>query len=359
LNTVVYLIYGSNPKEYQLELTYSVLSLARYKHGPRIVLLTTKANARHDLPVEHIFVEQSEVDHWMGEHRYIHRVKVLALLRALDVFGGKVAYVDTDTYFTAHPDEIFARIGVGRTVMHDYDHPASIGQHKYWAPILEKLPLKWKGYEVTPDSAMNNAGVLGAHISLRPTLDEVIPFIDFLYDDRVFNVEQFVFSQVFLQNSTVSMCADVIRHYWGHERPFIHLRMRSKFTEYTKEAFEKHLQSGFEPFAGYPAKSWQDRVNARARAWLRGAGANYRWANLAYLSALRTAKKDPELADAWASVSLDALKQVENLPSGFAVDFAEFNPAQLHDMPWLRPNTRDLWCRYWTRFQAQQLSANA
>ena len=65
----------------------------------RIALVTDEANRRTDLPVENIVVPPAEFATWTRGGQYQHEAKVHVFMKALDLFKGKVALIDTDTYF--------------------------------------------------------------------------------------------------------------------------------------------------------------------------------------------------------------------------------------------------------------------
>jgi hypothetical protein len=139
LNTIAYLVYGAQ-REYQLELTYSVLSAVHWLAGDgsncRIALITDEANQRPDLPVEHVVFCSDEFSSWTRNGQYKHEAKVHVLLKALDKFKSKVALVDTDTYFNVNPPRLFEQIGPGQSVMHVYE--GLLGDDEYLGPVLER-----------------------------------------------------------------------------------------------------------------------------------------------------------------------------------------------------------------------------
>ena len=121
MNILLYLIYGDK-RVYHLELTYSILSAARFlDENPadtRIVLICDAANRRPDLPVEHLEIDAEQLHRWQLNGAYHHAAKINALHHALDHFKAPVALVDSDTVWHRHPQEVFDRIMPGHCVMH-------------------------------------------------------------------------------------------------------------------------------------------------------------------------------------------------------------------------------------------------
>ena len=155
MKTLLYLMYGNRP-EYHRELTYSILSAVKFigKDSPdiQIALVTTNENRRDDLPIRHLIVDDSEMNRWMLGGKYTHAAKYEALVYAMDEFRGQVAYVDTDTFFIAHPEVLFERIGPGRTLMCDHDR--TLGELGYWSDLLTKTAAPVAGYTVNASSVM-------------------------------------------------------------------------------------------------------------------------------------------------------------------------------------------------------------
>ena len=119
-DTILYLVFG-NKREFQLELTYSVLSTAHFLRSQeiRIALVCNPANRRPDLPVEHLVVSDAELNSWITQYKYAAKAYALGL--GLERYGGSVALLDTDTVFTSNPRDLFRRVGPGRSFMQAED----------------------------------------------------------------------------------------------------------------------------------------------------------------------------------------------------------------------------------------------
>src|SRR5262245_6852660 len=105
INNLVYLVYGPDGKID--ELVYSVLS-AFYKLGSetnnyRIIVYTDDADALGDLPVNIEPITSKLLADWAGPFDFNHRRKIFAIRNALEKFGSRLVYCDTDTYFLNRP----------------------------------------------------------------------------------------------------------------------------------------------------------------------------------------------------------------------------------------------------------------
>jgi hypothetical protein len=347
MKTIAYLLYG-NRREYHLELAYSILSavyfLRKQPADIRIVLITDERTQRTDLPIERLVYTTSDFARWTQNGTYKHEAKLHALLLAMDRFQGSIVLLDTDTYFRAHPINLFERIGPGRALMHAVDDDDIIAKVSYWRPILEAISGPVAGYCINGQSRMLNSGVVGVHYSMRKTLNDVQALIRELYAIHpVFNIEQFAFTTILNKHFELSICPDVVRHYWGYERRFVHAQVGAMFPAFTSEFFESN--AGRLLPVGFPAKSKIDQLWARVKGLYRCQGGNYRFAYLAYRSALSAS--DKLLANAWAHVALDVLTTNSFASPSIEKDFWQMQPERLGSHSWLAPETKQRWEEYW------------
>src|SRR5262245_29116144 len=105
MDSLLYLSYGRGP--HSDELVFSVLSaldmMGRESGSCRIIVYTDEPAAFVDLPVDIEPIGDALLTDWLGPFDYIHRRKILVIRDALQKFGGRLAYCDTDTYFFKHP----------------------------------------------------------------------------------------------------------------------------------------------------------------------------------------------------------------------------------------------------------------
>jgi hypothetical protein len=346
LNTLVYLVYGSKP-EYQLELTYSVLSAvcrsASSNSGLRIALVSDQGNRRSDLPIESVVVPALEFSDWTRGGKYHHEAKVHALAKALDLFGGKVALVDTDTYFRVDPARMFERIGPQRSVMHICE--GLLGNIPYLKPMLDRLGGASLDYEISRETRAFNSGVVGLDVADRQLLNGVLKLLRQLHElYPVFSVEQFAFSVVLGAGTRLADCQELVRHYYGYERGFNHIQIAQLFPRFTADQF-RGLTGNMPQLGGFPKKRPMDLLRARWNSLSRREGPDYRFAYLAYLSARSSAPRSPGNADVWARVAVDALRRNSFLIAHVERDFGSMR--DLDKKSWATSQTKQDWASFW------------
>jgi hypothetical protein len=356
MDTVAYLVYGSDPA-YTLELSYSVLSCARFLHQEpadiQIVLFTNVPYRGRALPLQQFAVTDDQLKTWTLDGTYKHAAKFFALSAALDHYKGSVALVDTDTVFLAHPKQLFARIQKGRSVMHAKDN--LLREEPTYSQILGSIVKSANGYEIGPNRRMNNSGVLGVHIADRRVIDDVLPLIKELHAiDRVDTIEQFAFTAVLEKHTTLTVCPDLVRHYWGYERRFCHAQIQ-EFLRTLEGDLTNYV--GPLPDLGYPSKPALAQIQARLKQLTRGASPEYRFAYLAYKCAL--ASREQPTAEAWADTALDVLMRHESGNAAIESDFKQFSPGALTRQKLLGPATQQRWMDYWATLGTQAASGSA
>jgi hypothetical protein len=220
INNLVYLVYGPDGK--MDELVYSVLS-ALHTLGPetnnyRIIVYTDAADALGDLPVYIEPITNKLLAEWAGPFDFNHRRKILAIRNALEKFGSRLVYCDTDTYFLNHPDKMFSRIRPGHTFMHMCEGHLNNSNGAGLDEYLDKGELRTvtgQHWNITRDTLMFNAGVIGIHQADIGLLDEVLHLTDQIYPRvRIHTVEQFAFSACLNERTELQEAYDVICHYW-------------------------------------------------------------------------------------------------------------------------------------------------
>lgn len=347
--TLLYFVYGNAP-EYQLELGYSVLSAVRLMSDrrPRIVLMTDEAGRRPDLPVEHHIFSAEEFERWTESGRYNHGAKVHAYLAALRHYGGKVAMIDTDTYFHADPMQLFDRVSATASLMHD-DEATLAQQGRQWDDVVAagaQGPIG--GYPITRASRMFNSGVVACHEAMLEPLQAVPDLIKAIMAvGSPFNAEQFAFAQILLRAGDLHGCKDLLRHYWGFERHFLHCQIAALMPERTAAAFDAALRDPGAVVTGSPKFSLPIRIAGKVKGAQRRAGDLYAFAYMAYLGAF--AETRPDYANAWASTVLEII-HVGGFPRELiARDFKRLAKDRLNEASWIADRTRDKWRTYWAR----------
>jgi hypothetical protein len=221
MRTILYLCFGGGG--YPDELIHAVLA-ARHTLGAerdryRIVVYTDDGLPFRDLPVHVETVSRDTLAQWAGPFDHMFRRKAVAIREAMKASQGELLYCDTDTYFLKHPGRVFDRIGPGRSVMHAKEGtPASVRAEDLSAVLTRHTFTTRAGerWQVSPETPILNAGVIGLHETDFPLVDEVIHLIDQIcpHLPAYFGTEQFSFSACLSERTQVSTSDDVIHHYW-------------------------------------------------------------------------------------------------------------------------------------------------
>ncbi|MBR8834056.1 MAG: hypothetical protein DSM106950_08445 [Stigonema ocellatum SAG 48.90 = DSM 106950] len=360
MKVIAYLLYG-NKREYELELLFSIISALRLLKDNSEELIISVISDRQDvvpeLPIDRIIFSQNEFAEWTNNGTYNHRAKICALIKALDHYQAPVILIDTDTYFIDNPAKLFDRVSPQRSVMHAFED--TINDQLYtWQPIIEKLGdgMNRSEFYVSPQSPMFNSGVIGVDLANRWLLEKSLTFVDELYSlSPVFNIEQFALGTVLNKYNDLSLSTDIVEHYWSHERAFIHVQIRRAFKDLTATNLEIYLTDSSPLEIGYPATHWKDKLVSRLLARLKHWNSNYKFAYLAYRSALSCASKDSDYANAWAKVALQILKDLVFMDEkkSFAClpnvqrDFRQFRKDSLKTLAWLDSNLKSSWIEFW------------
>lgn len=370
MKVLVYLLYGDK-QEYQLELAFSMISALRFlkksQDSITISVMTDRpnllSNFGFDLPIDQVMLSQDEIAIWTQAGSYNHRAKIFALLKALDHYQAPVALVDTDTYFISSPAQLFDRISPVQSVMHDFEY--KIGDRPLWRPIVEQIVngLEFEGMTLSPQSPMFNSGVVGIDPANRSLLEQSLRVLDKVYSlSPIFNVEQFALGIVLNQHTNLSLSADIVKHYWGLERDFIHLQSSRLLANSTSADLESLLVNLESLELGCPSKSFKDRTVSRLLALIKRWDDDYRFAHLSYRCALSYAAKDAGYANAWAKVALSAMQssidatlrnpersrlKFAHRLSSMQRDFRKFNPSHIDALRWLEPSVRRDWLEFW------------
>lgn len=180
--------------------------------GPNVTAVQVTADALH---------------RWRGEIDFVHRVKLEVVLHALASAGGRLLYVDGDTYFRVDPRTLFARIAPGRTLMRvsegAFSNRANGIQRKMQAFVRRHaFPVRSGEMVRIPEhTEMWDAGVIGVHAADAPLIRRALELTDAmypLYQKHV--IEQVAVSYVLQTASTVGATGDDVYHYWRYTAEF-------------------------------------------------------------------------------------------------------------------------------------------
>ncbi|MFB9865283.1 hypothetical protein [Rufibacter immobilis] len=157
-----------------------------------------------------------QIQQWRGELDFVHRVKIMVLRDFIQQHEGTVLYLDTDTVITGSLDHIFSLLEDGKSyVMHENEGPISSRKNSIFKKVDTFLRNTSTG--ISPDTPMNNAGVLGFRSSDKQMLDDVLATTDRLYQlyqKHIIEQLAFSFHMNKLAQKPVYTATQEIFHYW-------------------------------------------------------------------------------------------------------------------------------------------------
>ncbi len=348
MKVLLFQIYG-NQRAYHLELTYSILSAARFlKQDPagiRLVLAADMENQRPDLPVDHLLITPEMLHEWQMDGSYNHAIQAYALHHAVRHFDAPVILIDSDTVIREHPRRLFDRIGPGKALMHARE--GKLRDSPEW-PEWSALDTV-AGWRIEPDSVMYNAGVLGLDPADAPLMEEIKAVMRTIRDNsRVFTAVQLAASLVLSARTELSVCDDIVEHYWGGPRAYYHYQMNRMFPNVMQGGGIADPDMEIAPLNPSLTGKLGPRIAARIKRIVRGAGPDYGYAYMAYLSALSLRDTDRDLANVWAVTALNMLRWGIREPQPQArKDFWHFAPERIEAQGWMQPELRKKWREHW------------
>lgn len=352
MSILLFQIYG-NRRVYHLELTYSILSAVRFLKadpaGIRIVLASDAENRRPDLPAEPLAVTPAQLHEWQMGGSYNHAVKIHVLHHAVRHFDAPVILIDSDTIVHDHPRRMFDRIGPGKTLMHARE--SRLGDSIAWPEwdgMIRRTGGVVGGWQISPDSVMYNSGVLGLHPQDASLMEGAMAAMQGIRENSsMFTAEQLAASLVFAGRTELSICDDLVEHYWGGPRAYYHYQMQQMFPGVLKGAGIEDADMALASLDQSPAVALRHRLAARIKRLQRAVGAEYAAAYSAYLSALSLRDTNPDLANVWTTIAMNMLQWGMGNQRVHPADFIRFTPAQIGLQHWMQPDLRDRWRDYW------------
>jgi hypothetical protein len=361
MKILTYLIFGTR-SEYETELIFSALSALRWTSdasGITLCVVTDRPSTVSRLSVDTLHVSSEEIARWTHNGRSIFRAKPCALLRVLAHYSAPCVFIDTDTYFIRNPLQLFERISPNDSLMHSSDGYC-IGDSQLWSPILPFIDQLSSGeVPVSRSSEMFNSGAIGLHPQNAALIEKAIMLMDRLHAHTpIFNIEQFAIAAALKSKTRVHTCEDVVEHYWGYRRPFIHLQIQ-RFLDASRSLERKEWveQSAFIE-TGLPTRPIFDRIITKLRALYSGWDGNYQFAYLAYRLARAYSEKDSQIASIWAATALASLERALMTESDSPnrrqakwrrakSDFRSFTAPAFDNLPWLAEGVKTAWAAHW------------
>lgn len=227
--TLMYFCYGAQPLFDQT--LYSILTLLHVSGGQpgreRVVVYTDRPEAFGALPVETVETTPAMLEAWLGGSDYIHRRKTCALLDALARFGGRVVFLDSDTFWLRAPGRLAERVGPNRACFHLCEGYLLTTGTPFDVALAAQLQSR--RYEIGEDTVrvdrttrMWNTGVVGVDVADRARIEDALALSDAIWRDadpagpygrRIHHAEQFAMGYAF-RHAQSSEAADCVYHYW-------------------------------------------------------------------------------------------------------------------------------------------------
>lgn len=354
MNVLLFQIYG-NQRAYHLELTYSILSAARFlRDDPadiRIVLAADEENHRPDLPVEHLHLSPEMLREWQMGGSYNHAIQAYALGHAVRTFDAPVILIDSDTIIHDHPKRMFERIAPGKALMHAREGRLGDSiEWPEWKSLIRQSEGSVAGWPVTADTVMYNAGVLGLHPQDAPLVEDVKAAMRAIRaNSGMFTAVQLAASLVLDARTQLSTCDDMVEHYWGGPRAYYHYQIAKMFPGIMNGTGVESPSSALPVLERSLTPAFRHRLAARIKRIQRARGPEFATAYSAYLSALSLHRSDPALANVWGTTALNMLQWGMGGQSVQPRDFLRFTPAHIGTQQWMEPGLRKRWLDYWSK----------
>jgi len=265
------------------------------------------------------------------------------MMEALDFYQTPVLYFDTDLLFKQSPTQLLSKVSPTNILMNADE--GKISDYPEWDFLSDYIENSLEPNELglSRNSPMYNSGIVGLCPEHRQAIERSIQLTRVLYkQEPVFNIEQFSTGVLLAEKSQVHFCIDDVYHYWGWRRKFVHLelqRFRAKYEGCSGAALIKAYRS--DPPGMIPSIHLNDRIENKIKSLLTGWDADYQFAYLCYLSALRIGDEDSQLANAWIKTCLDAIAKFvgngESKSHAFNVekDFGLIMPDSGRQLSWL------------------------
>lgn len=346
MNRLAYLLYGNGPA-YHLELTYSVASALHHSRAAggepfEIVLICDEASVRPDLPIRQEVISAATLSEWTRGGKYNHEAKLHAMKLALSMGGERTVLIDTDTYLAASTQRLFDPIAPGRSLMQADE--GLVRLNDAWLDHIAALGDSVGGYPIEPETRMSNSGVIGLHRDDAALVDAARQLMhDIDARVNVFNAEQFAVTLALRRKTTLQHCGPEVGHYWGWTRSLIHAQIGQLYPQRSSAAFAELVRTL--PGVGFPPKRPIDQLHARLSALVGRHSPDYRFAHVAYLSALANRRRDRIVATGWAEVALNVLTKARVPPAKAKRLFHKVGTAASSE--WLSTPVQERWANYW------------
>jgi len=183
---------------------------------------------------EHIIFEnisQEMINDWLGEKKFIYRLKIKVLIDFIKKYNSNVILVDADTFFIESVKSYFEKLEKNDVAIMYYNENKleqkinyvknfefKFEENNTFYEYLEDSNILSDGnnqYQIPHSTQLWNSGVVGINPSHEPLLDKILNLSDIIYkkfEDRL--SEQFAYSYILQNNLKINSCDGSIFHYW-------------------------------------------------------------------------------------------------------------------------------------------------
>lgn len=219
--TFVFLAFGNNIKNHAMA-NFSMLSLKKFAPAQsKIVIYTDKPEYYAYLSsiVETRMLDQNKINEWQGKHKFVWRIKIMALLDSAEKDPGHLLYVDADTFALKDLRSLTEKLDQDFCFMHLREsrlcEDKAENKMRMWQQTQNKT---YGGVVVNKDSYMWNAGLVGfSEKSKVALLTRALASTDEMCEAKVeqWLIEQFSLSQSLAASGKLLPCDEWFAHYWA------------------------------------------------------------------------------------------------------------------------------------------------
>ena len=215
------LAYGDHPDVYSQSAMLLVSLLAYRTVSQEIVVASDRPErfAWFGKTVRLVTLDRRQLESWRGSPPISMRVKLEAI-RANWPEGGAIVLVDADVLAREPLASFEAALITGEVFMHKQEYELGRSKRRGNRALWNELRGRsFAGWEVRPDDAMWNSGVLAAPAADRVLFDQMLLFYDAIAaaGGRHFTTEQLVEGVVLGRTGRLRAAARWFTHYWGNK----------------------------------------------------------------------------------------------------------------------------------------------
>jgi hypothetical protein len=239
MNYILYLAF--NNKSFINEAIFSIqtyfrLPEKREDQNTQIIVYTDKEDYfKESFPenknILYEYLDDDKIACWLGENKFMYRLKIKVLMHFFDKYKSNVLLVDTDTIYMEDIQEYFEKLEKMNVAVMYYNENrldqkieyvknfdfAFQENHAFYKHLenTKSLSNTKTTYQIPFSTQIWNSGVIGLNQNNRNLLDRVLDLSDTIFDqfkDRL--SEQFAYSYVLQKNLEIIACDKAIFHYW-------------------------------------------------------------------------------------------------------------------------------------------------